>query len=219
MWWVTALDLAADRAAPRPSARRRVWWADARFVIGILLIAASVAGVWMVVNGARQTAPVFVASRTIVAGSPITSADLRVAEVGLGQVGDGYVSPGALAADAVATRTIEAGELLPAAAVGPASAVTTTTIVVPSTTDVPAAVAAGSRVELWSAPQLDRGSYDTPRILVPDATVVAVTRDDSMAGGASASLELVIPRSDVADALAALSGGAALSVVPVGGGR
>ena len=34
--------------------RRRAPWADARFLIGIALVIASVVGVWLVVNGARQ---------------------------------------------------------------------------------------------------------------------------------------------------------------------
>jgi hypothetical protein len=83
---------------------------------------------------------------------------------------------------------------------------------------VPASVDAGSVVEVWSAPLIDQGEYDVPRILVADATVAAVTRDDSMIGGGSVALELVIPRSDVADVLAAIVDEAALSIVPAAGG-
>ena len=72
---MTALD-----AARTP---RRAFWGDARFLLGVLLIVASVAGVWFVVSAARQTAPAFAATRTIVPGEAITSDDVVfVCEVG-----------------------------------------------------------------------------------------------------------------------------------------
>jgi hypothetical protein len=206
-------------AVEPPRAPRRAPWGDLRFFLGVLLIVASVAGVWFVVGAARQTAPVFTAAHTIVPGETLTRDDLEVVEVALGQIGGAYFTPEALTDDRVATRTIAAGELVPAAAVGEAALARTTSVVVRSTVEVPASVDAGSVVEVWAAPLLERGDYDAPRILVPDATVVSVTRDDSMMGGGAASLELVIPRADVAATLAAMADGSALSVVPrVGSG-
>ena len=197
--------------------RRRAFWGDARFFIGILLIVASIAGVWFVVASARQTAPVFAADRTIVVGETVSADDLRAVDVALGQVGDAYLTPDTLGDGMIATRTIEDGELVPASAVDHAASSQSTTIVVRSAVDVPGSIEPGSTVELWTAPLLERGSYDTPRILIADATVAAVTRDDTMIGGGSAMLELVIPRADVADALAQVAAASALSVVPTGG--
>lgn len=196
---------------------RRTPWGDARFFLGLLLIVASVAGVWFVVAAARHTAPVFAASHTIVPGETLTDSDFEVVEVALGQLGDAYLAPDALADGLVATRTITEGELVPAGAVGDASRARTTSVVVRSAVDVPASVEAGTVVEVWSAPLLERGEFDTPRILVADATVVSVSRDDSMIGGGSAALELVIPRADVAATLDAMADGSALSVVPTAG--
>lgn len=204
---------ADDSARPRS----RAFWGDARFFLGILLVVASVAGVWFVVAASRQTVPAFAASRTIVPGEAISGDDVRVVEVSLGQLGDAYLAPEALADGLVATRTIESGELVPHSAVGEASAVRTTSVVLRSAVDVPGSVEAGSVVEVWAAPMIERGSYDVPRILVADATVVSVTRDDSMIGGGSAALEIVIPRSDVAATLAAMADESALSVVPTSG--
>ncbi|MDY0909050.1 SAF domain-containing protein [Microbacterium sp. CFBP9034] len=196
---------------------RRAFWGDARFFLGILLVVASVAGVWFVVAAARQTSPVYAAARTIVPGEAITSEDLTPVDVALGQLGDVYLASGDLAEGIVATRTIESGELVPTAALGDAAQARTTHIVVHSTVDVPASVDAGTVVEVWSAPLVEHGEYDVPRILVADATVVSVTRDDSMMGGGAAALELVIPRADVAATLAAMADQSALSVVPTSG--
>lgn len=204
---------ALDPARRRP----RAFWSDARFLLGIVLIAASVVGVWFVVSSARQTVPVFAASRTIVPGEALSGDAVRIVDVALGQVGDAYLTPDEMQDGLIATRTVEAGELVPRNAAGAAARAEVTTVVLRSALDVPASVEAGTVVEVWSASLVERGTYDTPRILVADATVASVARDDSMIGGGSAAVELVIPRADVAAVLAAVSDEAALSIVPTTG--
>jgi len=199
-----------DTVRPRP----RVFWADARFFLGILLIAVSIGGVWLIVNTSRQTTPIYAAAHTLVPGEPVSADELRVVDVALGASERAYLSPGVLGDGLVATRTIAEGELVPLGAVGDAEAARTTTVVVRSAIDVPASVAAGATVEVWSAPPAEQGRFGVPAILVADATVVSVTRDDSMIGGGTASVELVIPRADVAATLTAIAADSALSVVP-----
>lgn len=200
-----------------PRQRPRALWADIRFVIGALMVIASIVGVWMVVAAARQTTPVYAAARTIAPGQTVQPGDLRVVEVALGSLEPSYVAAEHLGGDLVATRTIHAGELVPTEAIGDAAVARTTAVVVRSTTEVPAAVGEGSIVEVWAAPLDEEGVREAPRILVADAVVAAVVRDDSMLGGGAASVEIVISRADVADVLTATSGDAALSVVPAGG--
>ncbi len=206
-------------AIDAPRRPRPVFWADARFLLGIVLIVASVAGVWAVVTSARQTAPALAATRTIAAGEAVTAGDVRIVDVALGLIGEAYLPPDALADGAVTTRTIAEGELVPRGALGASSDARTTSVVLRSAVDVPSSVAAGSVVEVWSAPLIERGVYDAPRILVADATVVSVTRDDSMMGGGAAALEVVIPRAEVAAVLTAIAGESALSVVPTSGAK
>ncbi len=202
-----------DTVRPKP----RAFWADARFLLGIVLIVASVAGVWLVVASARQTAPVFAAARTIVPGQAVTADDLRVVDVALGPSGEAYVSPASLAPGVIATRTIEEGELVPVAAVDEADAATTTTVVIDTAGEISASIDAGSLVEVWAAAPEEGGAFAVPAILVPSATVVSVARDDAVVSGREVSLELVIPRADVAATLAAIADGSGLSVVPVAG--
>lgn len=202
---------ASETVRPRP----RAFWADARFLLGLALIVASVAGVWLVVATARQSAPVFAAARTLVPGEEVTAADLRVVEVTLGAVSATYASPAALTPGAVALRTVPEGELVPLSALGDRAAETRTTVVVRTDTDVAASVDAGADVEVWVAPAEGAGE---PRILVPRATVVSVTRDDALVARAAVSLELVVARAEVPAVLAALADGSALAVVPIAGG-
>ncbi|WDG19002.1 SAF domain-containing protein [Microbacterium sp. Clip185] len=200
-----------------PRQRPRALWADARFLIGVVLVLVSIAGVWFVVASSRQTVPVYAATRTIVPGESISPSELRVVDVALGSLEGAYASGDTLPADAVATRTIPAGELIPAAAVGEASDVRTTTIVVPSSTAIPASIDVGTPVEVWAAPLDDQGVRQAPRILVADAAVAALASSDSVMATNAPSIELVVPRESVADVLAALAGEATLSVVPAQG--
>ena len=205
----------SDTSARRP--RPRAFWADTRFLLGILLVVLSVAGVWFVVSAARESTPVFAASRTLVPGEVVTSDDLTVVDVALGGAVDAYATPATWQAGMITTRTIVARELVPASAVASATQSRTTTVVVRSATAIPDAVRTGVRVELWAAAQRERGVFDPPEVLVSDATVVSVDRDSSIVASAGTSVELVIGRADVAATLAALADGSSLSIVPLAG--
>lgn len=196
---------------------RTAFWGDIRFIIGIVLVALSIAGVWLIVSSAGRTAPVLQATRTIVQGEALTSGDFQVVEVGLGQLTDGYLAPQDLEPGQIAARTVNEGELVPTTAVTDADGGRTTTIVIESSTGIPAHVTAGTVVELWQAPPLEDGrSFDAPRILVGDVIISSVVEPEGMLSSDATTVEVVIDRADVADVLAAITGGAMLSVVPVG---
>lgn len=205
-------------ALDSPPRRPRAFWNDLRFFVGLGLIAASVAGVWLTVTAARQTVPVFAAAHTIVPGDEVTEADLRLVEASLGTAEDAYVTSDALAPGMVAMRTITEGELVPLSALADGARSRMTTVVVQTTSAVPSDVVSGSVVELWAAPSLEQGAFGVPAILVADATVAAVTESDGLLGARGSALELVVPRSDVAAVLQAVAASAALSVVPAAGG-
>lgn len=198
---------------------RRAFWGDLRFLIGIVLVAVSIGGVWAIVSSAGSTAPALQATRTIVRGEVISADDFRVVDVSLGALTDDYLRSEDLAAGQVAARTIDTGELVPRTAVGATDDGRSTTIVVESSISIPDGVDAGTVVELWQAPLREDGrSFDAPRILVADAIVSEVLEAEGMLSASRSAVELVVDRADVAEILAAISGEAALSVVPVGSG-
>lgn len=205
-----------DRTRPRV----RSPWVDPRLIVGAALVILAVLGVWFVIAGARQTTAVLIAARTLVPGEPVESADLRVADVWLGGLGGSYLAAGAVPEDAVATRTIPSGELIPAGALSPATSAASTVVVVDSATGVPASVAVGTPVEIWSAPRTDPDRFGAPRVLVADATVAGLPSEGGMtAPSGGTTVEVVVPRSAVAEVLAASAAGDALSIVPATGGR
>ena len=205
-------------ALDNPPRRPRAFWNDLRFFVGLVLIVVSVAGVWLTVSAARQTTPVFAAARTIVPGEEVTASDLRVVEAALGTAEGAYLAPDALAPGSVATRTVTEGELVPVSALEDGARNHLTTVVVQTMTAAPSDVVTGAVVELWAAPVLEQGTFGAPAILVADATVAAVEEADSLLGARGSTLELVVPRSDVAAVLQAVAASAALSIVPAAGG-
>lgn len=200
--------------------QRRAFRGDARFFVGIALVAVSVGGVWTLLSSADGTRPALQATRTIVPGESISADDVAVVDVDLGTLADDYLQPHELVEGAVADRTVEAGELLPAGVITTSDDRRSTTVVVESSTGLPKSIGPGSVVEVWQAPVLDDGRrHDSPRLLVGDVVVRSVIVPEGVLAEESAEVELVIERSDVADVLAAITGGSSLSVVPVGADR
>ena len=198
---------------------RRAFWGDIRFLVGIALVALSIAGVWLIITASDDATPLLRATRTITTGEVLTSGDFQVVEVGMGALADDYLAPEDLDSGQIAGRTLPKGEIVPASAVTDADDLRTTTIVIDTGGGIPEGVQAGTVVEVWQAPLLDDGrSYDAPRILVADVTVHDVLEPEGMLADSENRLEIVVDRADVADVLAAVTGGAALSVVPVGAG-
>lgn len=206
-------------ALPLAARRRRVL--DPRILIGVALIAASALGTTALVGALTRTVVVYRADGPIVAGDRVTSARLAPATVRLGDAAALYLS-GALPEEGlVATRSIAAGEMVPRSAVGTDVAVHSATVVVDLASPLAAGVAVGSTVDLWSAAKADpnENRYAAPVVLVGDAVVSRVVAPTGLiAGSAKDSVELQVPRDEVASVLAAQAGGARLSAVEIGGG-
>ncbi|TFB17657.1 hypothetical protein E3V93_14005 [Microbacterium sp. 3H14] len=203
---------------PFLSRPRRAFWGDLRFLIGIALVALSITAVWLIIDTADDAEPVLRADHTIVEGETLTADDFQVVEVGLGLLSDDYLGPEDLRSGQIAARTIEKGEIVPLSSLTDADRSRKTTIVIESNTGIPEEVEPGTVVEVWHAPPIDDGrSHEAPRILVADVIVRDVIEPDGVLASAGTRLELVIDRSDAAEVLAAVTGGSALSVLPVGG--
>jgi hypothetical protein len=205
------------------SPKRRVFprAVDVRLVVGVALVAASIAGVWLVVSSADRTVSVYAAGATIVAGEVVGVDDLVVEQVSLGGAAGRYAVPGRLTDGAVATRTILAGELVPVEAVASDDDLARAPVVVTVRGELPAGVAEGREVDVWAtgAEQGDRDEAAPPTVLVPGALVARIVAEESLVAGSSeVSVELSVPDGAVAVLLAATTAGDVLTLVPVDGG-
>ncbi|MFM2353692.1 MAG: hypothetical protein RLZZ608_1098 [Actinomycetota bacterium] len=199
---------------PTPRRRRTV---DARLLVGLVLVAASIAAVVGIVTVTDGGDDVLVAPRLLSPGEVVNADDFEIRRVSLGIDGHGYLRPADVpTAGLVITRLVGSGELVPLTAVGDSRGPSATTIVVTLSTPVGATVRPGDALDLWSAPALDAGQFGAPVVIASDAQLVRLVTDDAIVStGQAGRIELLIARRDVARILHALANGDALSAVPV----
>ena len=201
---------------PARSTRRRFWF-DPRFAIGLGLVVVAVGGVYLIVSASDQTTAVFAARSALAVGDRVEAGDLVATQVRLGGTGDLYVTPDRLPDDGlVVTRTIAAGELVPASAVGRSSGTETTSVVVELTSALAANIGPGAVVDLWAARKTDQNAYGPPTVLVGQASVVLLVEPTGLSVGTGIrSVELLVPKDNVAEVLESVANRDALAVVPV----
>ena len=157
------------RAADRP--RRAT---DPRLIIGLTLVAASVAAVVGIVAANDDGVDVYAAPRALVAGELVTAADLELRTVGLGAEARYYLDPSTLdESGVIVARTVGAGELVPLAAVGDARGAQSTTVVVALATPLGATVRAGDTLSLRYVTKAVKPSASKPDRGVVFSTWVA----------------------------------------------
>ncbi|MGV8884383.1 MAG: hypothetical protein ACOH1T_02180 [Microbacteriaceae bacterium] len=211
---------------PRPSTdaessvtpRRRRFWFDPRFAIGLVLVAASVAGVYGVVAASDSTVLVFAARTSLNPGDRVDVDDLIATSIRFDGASRLYLRGEDVPPDGfIVNRSVAAGELLPASAVGNVAGERLASIVVEVNGQLPRSVEAGARVDLWAAREGDSGLFGPPVVIVSSATVVRLIEGDSIVvNQSSGSVELLVERSRVARVLEAIANEDVLSLVPTG---
>lgn len=197
---------------------RRPRWKDPRLIVGIVLVVASVLMGALLVSRLSETTPVLVARSPIVPGDPIDTADLVAVEMRLGDQRELYVgSLASIPAGAVATRTVQEGELLAMSAIGQVSDVTLRPVVIPVDATVAESVVPGATVELWHTAPAGADSEEMQAVLlVPDAVVRRIDEGSSL-GMRSMAVEVLVPSGSVGDVLEVLSKDERLDVIGVPG--
>jgi len=206
----------------KSSVSRRVSRLNIRAILGIALIAVSALGVWALVRATTASATVVIANRLLVEGQQIQQDDVRVENAAGSSALAEYLGSEALAVGKVVTRVIHPGELVPRASIGEASETLETTLVVDVATEVATDLHDGAIVDVWAAPAKVGSapvvaSAQPPRIVMYRARLAhrQVAAASAMSG---ARVEIVLPRTDVPEVLAAIAAGDAMTVVASSGG-
>ena len=193
----------AGSSPPLPRLGRRRW-TDARLLLGVLLVVASLATGARVMAGAERTGRVWAASRDLAAGLQLTAADVQVREVRLGAASGNYLTVGSTdPVGRLLTRPVSAGDLLPAAAVvGEESAADRRRLVtVPvSAFHYPPDLARGAVVDVYVSagpPSADLsagpgGAGAVPSLAIAGAVVLAVTAPAGGFAGPDGSVGVVL---------------------------
>lgn len=204
---------------PRP---RRRFVLDIRLLLGLLLVAGSVAAVLALVGAADARIAVYAAAETLAPGDRVNADDLVERSVALDGAEQLYLRVGEIPEDGfVVAQPVAAGQLVPLSAAGSTDGVRATSLVLQLAGPVSAIVETGTLVDVWGVAAPGQGepgeSAGTPVVLVSQATVVRVLEEDAMiAGGGSSTVEVLVPRIRVARLLQAIANGDALAAVPAG---
>lgn len=151
----------------------------------------------------------------MLAGDPIRETDLRSVPVSLAGVSDSYIRTGELAPGSIATRTIAAGEILPAKAIGSSATVTTARLVLAVSDGLAPDTAPGTHVDVWATTSDPYSATpSTTSVIVPGATFARILEADAYGLENAQRVELLVPRSAVRALLAAQGDGASLVIVP-----
>jgi hypothetical protein len=213
-----------------PSGRRSAWF-DPRFAIGILLVAASVVGVGALVRAANASATVLAARAAMTPGQKVHESDFVPTSVRVGRTAALYLQPSDVpSAGLIVTRPVSTGELVAHTAVGSEAGKSLTSIVVSVNGALAASIVPWSRIDLWSSEPADvtaaargdepstpgaPGAFTAPTVLVSSAIVVRLVDQKSVVASSGSSVEVLLPKSQVAAVLDAIANGAVLSVLPV----
>ncbi len=205
----------ANLASMAAMTRARGLAVDPRLLIGIILVAASVAGVWAIVAAADETVAVYSASEALSPGERASDADFDEVRVRMDSA-QLYLAPGSVPADGVViTKPVAKGELIPLSAAGSARGVRMTSLVLDVEGQLAGSVAAGSSVDVWAAHESKSGVFDEPTTLVTNATVVRLVQSQAIVGaGQTTAVEVLVPRAKVASVLEAIANSDAIAVVP-----
>jgi len=198
-----------------PRTPARAFLLDPRLLIGVVLVAGSVAGVLGIVAAADDGVDVLVASAPLAPGDRVAASDLEVRSVRLDAAAERYLTPGELPAEGVVvTRAVGVGELVPVDAVGRLDGERYAPLVLSVEGGLAASVAPGSTVDVWAALAED-GGFTEPGVVVTGALVVRLVETRTIVtGGDVTGIEVLVPRTRIAALLAAVAGDAALSIVP-----
>lgn len=211
-------------AGPRPRRVRPPRWLDLRLVLGVLLVLGSVLFGARVVSAADVTVPVWAATADLGPGTVLTAGDLVAVPVRLDAVARSYLATSTHPEGRVLGRAVQAGELLPRAALQVPTG--TVQLALPVRAGyVPPGLTRGQMVDVYAvtdpaagAPAAGAGSVTR---VVSVAPVQAVSgRGDGVLSAATTTVQVVVSLAaeDAARVLGLIGGRGLVVVVRDAGG-
>jgi hypothetical protein len=184
-------------------------------LVGIVLIALSVAAVSTIVRSADHTTPYYAARGPIAPGTVLTQDDVVVVSARV--AGDVYVESSEEPWGKVVTRIVGEGELLPAAALSTSEDFSGRPVAVRTTLPLAASISRGAVVDVYVTVE-DQSGKPATRLIGGGLVVEDVAQEDSAFGvGTGETVYVVVPAREIAKFLEALAGGGEVSVVGLAG--
>lgn len=213
---------------PVPSARRlqKPGWRDARLVVGLVLVLASVALGSVVVSSADDRVPVYAARGPLVPGRALTADDLVRVDVQLGSRTEQYLSAGSgLAPGRFVLREVGEGELVPKVAVGSKEQVKVQPLVLSVDAGSVAALTVGSRVDVYVNPTDPSATgvvkFTGPELVLSGVSVAGLPKTGgglSAGAGGDRPVQVMAPSSRIREIIGQVDAGARVTLVAAPGG-
>lgn len=215
-----------DLPVPTAARLRHPGWRDARLLVGVLLVLASVALGSLVVAHVDDRTPVYAARGPLVPGERLSADDLSRVDVQLGAELPRYLSAAAaLAPDRFVLRPVAAGELVPVDAVGGRAQVGVQPLVLTVDAGSAAALQVGSVVDVYvnrvdPAVGGSVAGFVGPELTLEAVSVSSLPRGSGGLGGGAAGdrpVQVMAPTARIKEVIASVDQGARVTVVPVAG--
>jgi hypothetical protein len=187
---------------------------DPRFVAGVVLVVASVMGVWFFIDHATRGVTIYTAKHTIIVGDPVTSAELTPVHVRIGASAEHYLTPERLPKPGMrASATIMAGEFVSRSALTSVVQSRSDRVVVTVAGPLPSVVKPGRSVDVWAAATGAAAERVQPHVIAHDALVSAVMKRDGIVASDTLSVEVQVDTTEVGALLEAVADGDIISLV------
>lgn len=192
-------------------------WRDPRFVVGVVLIVVSVLVCTLLVTRARGGSQHYEVTRQVAVGETLDGTNTRAAEARISS--GAYLPYGELPEGAVATRSMDVGELLARAAVSARADVDFRRLMVSVSSGLPDSASPGTVLELWFVPTSRvGGEREAPRLVASDVTLVRVAEaTGGIVSQGGTRIEVRLAVGDLPAVLEATGGDGVVTAVPVGG--
>lgn len=217
----------SEIATPTARRLRRPSLKDSRFIIGLLLVLLSTVLGAVVVSRFDSTVPRLVAARQLVAGDPLTEADVIRVDVRLGDVDTAYLTADSgVPADLWVLRDLRPGELIPASAVGSRSAIGVQPVALSVDPASAASLTTGSVVDVYVNRPAKKQSttiagkeFEGPTLALPAVTVARVEEQGRVGVGSSSprAVQVLVETDRVSALVADVDAGAKITLVLVPG--
>lgn len=182
-------------------------------LLGLILLASSVGIVAFTIAENNHTDEYLVAARDLPAGSPVSSADMKIAMVNLGLGAEHYLRKDELPGGSYMLGPIRAGQLVAKSTLASAVIDERVPVVVNSAMGLSSGVVAGASVDIWVTPAKQDKVVGEPYVLVLAAEVARLFEDNEMFSEKNSQVELWVPLEAVGPVLAAISNGDSVSLI------
>lgn len=182
-------------------------------ILGLILMTASVAGVWLAIYANDKTQEFLVASKPASSGSQIDGESFHAARLNLAGSSNLYMKPGDLPKGGYLLVNMDAGQLLAKGAVATSIIDERMPVIITSGMPVPKSLKVGDLVDIWVSDAMANGKFAPAIMIVRDAEVADIVESAGVVSDQPPKVQLLVPIAAVAPVLDAVASKSVLSLV------